>query len=221
VLQLTPFGVFALAVPLAARMGLAAAGALVYYIVLLSIVSAAFIILVLYPAAVLVGRVPLRRFARACAPAQVVAFTSRSSLAALPATIKGARDLGLPDEISSFFIPLAASMFRVGAAMVQTIGVLFVARLYDVPLSSAQLATIILTVIPTTFTVPGIPAGAVIVMAPVLQSAGVPVEGIGILVGVDTIPDMFRTMANVTGWLGGGAILSRSLSPVSKAGRSA
>ena len=211
VLRLTPLGVFALAVPLAARMGLAAAGALVYYIVLLSIVSAAFIVLVLYPAAVFLGRVPLGRFARACAPAQVVAFTSRSSLAALPATIRGARDLGLPDEIGSFFIPLAASMFRVGAAMVQTIGVLFVARLYDVTLSSAQLATIILTVIPTTFTVPGIPAGAVIVMAPVLQSAGVPVEGIGILVGVDTIPDMFRTMANVTGWVGGGAILSRSL----------
>lgn len=211
VLRFAPGGVFALAVPLAARMGLAAAGALVYYIALLSLVSAAFIIVVLYPSTVLLGRVSLGRFARAAAPAQAVAFTSRSSLAALPATIEGARDaLGLPDEIVSFFIPLAASMFRVGAAMAQVVGVLFIARLYDVPLAASQLATIILTVVLTTFSVPGVPAGAIIVMAPVLYAAHVPVEGIGVLLGVDTIPDMFRTTANVTGWLGGASILARS-----------
>ena len=215
VLRFAPLGVFALAIPLAARMGLAAAGALIYYIALLSLVSAAFIAVVLYPATVLIGRVPLGRFARAAAPAQAVAFTSRSSLAALPATIEGARDgLGLPEEIVSFFIPLAASMFRVGAAMAQVVGVLFIARLYDVPLATAQLATIVVTVVLTTFSVPGIPAGAIIVMAPVLQAAGVPVEGIGVLLGVDTIPDMFRTMANVTGWLGGGSVLARFTAPV-------
>ncbi len=215
VLQFAPIGVFALAIPLAARMGLAAAGALIYYIALLSLVSAAFIVVVLYPAAVLIGRMPLARFARAAAPAQAVAFTSRSSLAALPATIEGAREgLGLPEEIVSFFLPLAASMFRVGAAMAQVVGVLFIARLYDVPLAAPQLATIIVTVVLTTFSVPGVPAGAIIVMAPVLYAAHVPVEGIGVLLGVDTIPDMFRTMANVTGWLAGGGILARS-SPVS------
>jgi Na+/H+-dicarboxylate symporter len=210
VLRFAPIGVFALAIPLAARMGLAAAGALIYYIALLSLVSAAFIALVLYPAAVIIGRVPLARFARAAAPAQAVAFTSRSSLAALPATFEGAREgLGLPEEIVSFFLPLAASMFRVGAAMAQVVGVLFIARLYDVPLEASQLATIVVTVVLTTFSVPGVPAGAIIVMAPVLYAANVPVEGLGVLLGVDTIPDMFRTMANVTGWLGAGSILAR------------
>jgi Na+/H+-dicarboxylate symporter len=210
VLRFAPIGVFALAIPLAARMGLAAAGALVYYIALLSLVSAAFIAFVLYPATMLIGRVPLGRFSRAAAPAQAVAFTSRSSLAALPATIEGARDgLGLPEDIVSFFLPLAASMFRVGAAMAQVVGVLFIARLYDVPLHASQLATIVVTVVLTTFSVPGVPAGAIIVMAPVLYAAGVPVEGIGVLLGVDTIPDMFRTTANVTGWLGVGSILAR------------
>jgi len=213
VLRLTPIGVFALAVPLFARMGLAAAGALVYYIVLLSLVSIAFIAVVLYPAAVFVGRVPLGRFARACAPSQVVALTSRSSLAALPATYEGARALDLPEPIVTFFIPLSASMFRVGAAMAQTVAVLFLARLYGVALDVPHLATIVVTVVLTSFTVPGVPAGAIITIAPVLQSAGVPVEGIGVLIGVDTIPDMFRTMANVTGWLGGGAILARTRSP--------
>ncbi|MGE5815033.1 MAG: dicarboxylate/amino acid:cation symporter [Acidobacteriota bacterium] len=210
VLRFAPVGVFALAIPLAARMGLAAAGALIYYVVLLSLVSAAFIVLVLYPATLILGRMPLGRFSRAAAPAQAVAFTSRSSLAALPASIEGARTgLGLPEEIVSFFLPLSASMFRVGAAIAQVVGVLFIARLYAVPLHAPELATIVLTVVLTSFTVPGVPAGAIIVMTPVLYAAGVPVEGIGVLLGVDTIPDMFRTTANVTGWLGAGTILAR------------
>ncbi|RPJ64749.1 MAG: dicarboxylate/amino acid:cation symporter, partial [Acidobacteria bacterium] len=99
VLKLTPIGVFALAVPLGARMGLSAAGALVYYIGLLSVVSGAFIVVVLYPAAVLLGRVPFGRFARAAAPAQAVAFSSRASLAALPAVFEGVRKgLGWSEE---------------------------------------------------------------------------------------------------------------------------
>lgn len=210
VLKLTPLGVFALAVPLGARMGLSAAGALVYYILLLSLVSAAFIGVVLYPAAILLGGVPLSRFVKAAGAAQAVAFSSRSSLAALPATFEGTRDvLGWPEELVSFFVPLAASVFRVGGAIAQVVAVLFVARLYGVDLAVSQLATIVLTVIVTSFTIPGIPAGAIITMTPVLASAGVPVEGIGLLMGVDTIPDMFRTMANVTGWMAAGSLLAR------------
>jgi Na+/H+-dicarboxylate symporter len=210
VLRFTPFGVFALAVPLGARMGLAAAGALLYYIALLSLVSGAFILVVLYPTAIWAGRVPLKAFARAAGPAQAVAFSSRSSLAALPATIEGARaGLGWPEDLAAFFVPLAASVFRVGGAIAQIVAVLFVARLYDVPLSAAQVATIVLTVMVTSFTIPGIPAGAIITMTPVLAAAGVPVEGIGVLMGVDTIPDMFRTLANVTGWFAAGSVLAR------------
>jgi proton glutamate symport protein len=211
VLRLTPVGVFALAVPLGARMGLAAAGALVYYIGLLSLVTAVFILVCLYPAAVWLGRVPLGAFVKAAGPAQLVALASRSSLAALPATIEGARaDLGWPEEMVGFFVPLAASMFRVGGAIAQAVAVLFVARLYDVPLAPAQLATIFVTVAVTSFTIPGVPAGSIIAMTPVLAAAGVPVEGIGLLIGVDTIPDMFRTLANVTGWFAAGSILART-----------
>jgi Na+/H+-dicarboxylate symporter len=209
VLKFTPVGVFALAVPLAARVGLAAVGALLSYIVLLSAISAAFIVL-LYPVAVVMGRVPLSVFTRGAAPCQAVAFASRSSLAALPAAIEGARtELRLPDEITSFFLPLAASMFRVGGAIAQVVSVLFLARLYGIDLNPAQLATVVVTVVPTSFSIPGIPGGAIIVMAPVLASVGLPVEGIGILLGVDTISDMFRTTANVTGWLTVASILGR------------
>lgn len=217
VVKLAPIGVFALAVPLAARMGTAAAGVLAFYIVILSAVNVAFTLLVLYPSAVLFGRLPLSRFAKAAAPAQAVTFASRSSLAALPAVYEGARDmLALPENIYNFFLPLAASTFHVGGAIVQVIGVLFLARLYGIVLNPLQLATVTVAAIVTSLTVPGVPGGGVIVMAPVLASVNVPAEGIGILLAVDTIPDMFRTTANVTAWLCVVSMLSRS--PSTRAG---
>lgn len=210
ILVLAPIGVFALAVPLAARMGLAAAGALVGYIAIVSGICLLFMGLVLYPAAVLLGRVSLREFALAALPAQGIAFSSRSSLAALPAMLESVKDtLKLPPAIGSFFIPLAASMFRAGAGIGQTVGVLFIAKLYGVDLGTAQLLTIAVTSVITSFSVPGVPGGSIIVMVPVLMAAGIPIEGIGILFGVDTIPDMFRTTTNVTGHLAVAVILAR------------
>jgi proton glutamate symport protein len=210
ILAFAPIGVFALAVPLAARMGIAAAGALVTYIVIVSGICILFMGLVLYPAAVLLGRVSLREFAKAALPAQGIAFSSRSSLAALPAMLESVKDtLKLPPVIGSFFIPLAASMFRAGAGIGQTVGVLFIAKLYGVDLGTAQLLTIAVTSVITSFSVPGVPGGSILVMIPVLMSAGIPIEGIGILLGVDTIPDMFRTTTNVTGHMSAAVILAR------------
>lgn len=219
VLAAAPIGVFALAVPLAAKLGVAAAGALIGYIVATAIVLVAFAVIVLYPLAVVGGRMRLGDFARATFPAQAVAFSSRSSLAALPAMMESARSrLALPEGITNFFLPLAASTFRVGGALGITTGVLFIARLYGVELAPAQMATIVLTVVLTTFSVPGIPAGSIIVMVPVLLAAGLPVEGMGILLGVDTIPDMFRTTANVTGDMVASAVLGRGERGPTRAG---
>ncbi|MBI4545053.1 MAG: dicarboxylate/amino acid:cation symporter [Gemmatimonadetes bacterium] len=218
ILALAPVGVFALALPLAARMGAAAAGAVVYYIALVSTMCA-LAIATLYPVAAYFGRVPLRSFARASAPAQAVAISSRSSLASLPAMIEGMESrLGLPPELVRFFLPLAASTLRLGAVIGQTAGALFIARLYGVSLEPAQLATIAVTSMVTSFTVPGIPGGSIIVMVPVLLAAGLPVEGIGILLGVDTIPDMFRTTTNVTADLATLTVLGRGAGPGGRAG---
>jgi proton glutamate symport protein len=202
ILWTAPVGVFALALALVARLGASAIGALAGYVGLVVAVSIIFVVLVLYPMAAIIGKVPILEFARAALPAQAVAFSSRSSLAALPAMIETARDrLRLPEEITSFFLPLAASVYRIGAAIGQTVGVLFVAQLYGVSLGPAALASVVLTAVATSFSVPGIPGGSIVIMAPVLMAAGLPVEGIGILLGADTIPDMFRTTANVTGHL--------------------
>ena len=210
VLQLAPLGVLALALPLATRMGASAAGALAAFVATVIGITVSFAILVLYPMAVIGGRVSLRDFARAAFPAQAVAFSSRSSLAALPAMIEAARSkLGLAPEISGFFLPLAASTYRIAGALAQPTGVLFIARLYGVELTPTQLFAVVLTVVPTTFSVPGIPAGSIIVMVPVLISAGLPPEGIGVLLGIDAITDMFRTATNVTGDMAGAVVLGK------------
>jgi Na+/H+-dicarboxylate symporter len=208
VLMAAPIGVFALALALAARLGLSAAGALLGYVVVVAVMTVVFALAVLYPLASALGRMPLGTFARGALPAQAVAFSSRSSLASLPAMIESARTkLGLPEAISSFFLPLAASMYRAGASVGQTAGVVFIAHLYGVVLSPVQLASVVLTVVLTSFSVPGIPGGSIVIMAPALASAGLPAEGLGILLGVDTIPDMFRTTTNVTGQLAAGVAL--------------
>jgi Na+/H+-dicarboxylate symporter len=211
VLELAPIGVFALAVPLATRMGASAAGALAGFVAVVIAVTVSFTVLVLYPIGIVGGRVRPGEFARAILPAQLVAFTTRSSLAALPAMIEAARTkLGQPAEISGFFLPLAASTYRVAGALAQPTAVLFIARLYGVELTPTQLFAVVLTVVPTTFSVPGIPAGSIIVMVPILLGAGLPAEGIGILLGIDAITDMFRTASNVTGDMAGAVVLGRT-----------
>ena len=210
VLQLAPLGVFALALPLATRMGASAAGALAAFVATVIGITVSFAVVVLYPLAVVMGRVSLGEFARAIFPAQAVAFSSRSSLAALPAMMESARTrLGLAPEVSGFFLPLAASTYRIAGALAQPTAVLFIARLYGVELSATQLAAVVLTVVPTTFSVPGIPAGSIIVMVPILIGAGLPAEGIGVLLGIDAITDMFRTATNVTGDMVGAVVLGR------------
>jgi Na+/H+-dicarboxylate symporter len=207
VLWLAPFGVFALAAPLAARMGLAAAGALLYYVATAVVLTIGFMVLVVYPLTAALSGVSLRQFARACAPAQAVAFSSRSTMASLPAMIAASKSLDVPEHVTAFVVPLAASIFRVGSAVGQTVAVLFAAQLYGATPTTAQLAIIVITVALTTFTVPGIPGGSIVVMVPILLAANLPVEGIGVLLGADTIPDMFRTTANVTGGISAAAIL--------------
>lgn len=208
ILALAPIGVFALSFGLAARLGVSAAGLVLYYIGLVALLCAVFTLLVLYPAAALFGRRSPGVFARAVAPAQAVGLSTRSSLAALPAMLEGARGpLALPEPVSGFTIPLAATAFRVGGAVMQPLGVLFLARLYGIDLSVAQMGSVVLATVATTFSIPAVPGGTILVMLPVLTAAGIPAEGIGILLGADTIPDMARTVTNVTGSMAAATIV--------------
>ena len=209
ILDLAPIGVFALAVPLASKLGLAAAGAVIAYIVLVVLLTILAGAVLLYPIGIVGGAMSPSRFLSYCAPAQAVAFASRSSLAALPAMVESAERADLPPVVSRFVLPLAGSVYRVGAAVAMPVGVLFLARLYGATLTSAQLASMVFTVILSSFAVPGVPGGSIIAMVPVLAAVNLPIDGIGILLAVDTIPDMFRTTANVTGSLTLAAVLRK------------
>ncbi len=209
ILELAPFGVFALAVPLASKLGLAAAGAVLAYIGLVVLLTVLVGLVLLYPIGIVAGSMSPQAFMSFCAPAQAMAFASRSSLAAMPAMVASAERADVPPIVSRFILPLAASVFRVGAAVAMPVGVLFLARLYGATLSTPQLASMVFTVILSTFAVPGVPGGSIIAMVPVLAAVNLPIDGIGILLAVDTIPDMFRTTANVTGSMALAAILRR------------
>ena len=209
VLVAAPVGVFALTVPLAQRLGLAAAGAVVYYVVVVAAMCLAWSAL-MYLVAWSIGKRDLRTFARACAPAQAVALSARSSLVALPAMLEGADDeLHLPIAVRSFFLPIAAATFRTGSAIMIPLGVLFMARLYGIDVHTSQLMTIALVTVLTTFSIPGVPGGTIIVIVPVLLAANLPVAAVGILLGVDTIPDMFRTATHVTADMAAATVLAR------------
>ena len=208
VVALAPVGVCALTLALGARLGVSSLGALARYVLTLSGTLLLFTLL-LYPVVLLLGRMSVRRFAAAAAPAQAFALGSRSSLGALPLMISAARDrLGLGVASSGFVLPLAVSIFRVNVPMAWIVGVVFLGKLYGIPVTDATLLTLVMTSTLLSFSVPGIPSASLFLLAPVLVDIGLPAEGVGILIAVDVIPDMFKTLANVTSHLTAAVLVS-------------
>jgi proton glutamate symport protein len=209
IVKVAPIGVFALVLPLAARAGGSLVGAIGFYILAYSVASLVMTAL-FYPVVAIVGRIPMRRFARAALPAQLIAFSSSSSIASLPALIDSAESgLALPPRITGFVLPLAVSTFKAAAPVSWTIGALFIGWFYGVPLHAKELATIAFAAIFLAFASPGIPRGAFIMLTPLFLAIGLPAEGIGILIAVDAIPDTLATVLNVTGDLAAAAIVAR------------
>jgi Na+/H+-dicarboxylate symporter len=209
IIALAPLGVFALVLPLAAHGGIGLVGLVGFYVVVYSLASLLFAAL-LYPVAAIAGRIPVRRFARAALPAQLIAFSSSSSIASLPALVEGAeRDLELPERVSGFVLPLAVSTFHVAGPVAWTIGALFVGRFYGIELHAWQLATVAFAAIFLGFAAPGVPRGAFLMLTPLFLAIGLPADGIGILIAVDAIPDLFSTVHNVTGDLTAAVLVAR------------
>jgi proton glutamate symport protein len=194
-----PVGIFALVLPLTAHAGAALAGAIGFYIVAYSVANVA-VVLLLYPVVALVAGTPMRTFARAALPSQLIAFSSSSSVASLPALVESAeRGLGLPARVTGFVLPLAVSAFKLAAPVSWTVGALFIGWFYGVPLHAQQFATVAFAAVFLAFAAPGVPRGAFIMLTPLFLAIGLPAEGIGILIAVDAIPDTFATVLNVTG----------------------
>lgn len=208
IIVLAPIGVFALIVPTAARLGASAVGALGYYLVAVLLLSIG-LILLLYPVVAIVTGTPMARFARAVLPGQAVAFGTSSSLAALPALIEGAdRVLGMPASVRGFALPLAASTFKIASPVSKVAGALFLARLYGVDIGITQVLTLVVVSVLLSVSTPGVPHSWLIVLAPMLAAAGIPPEGVGLLMAVDVIPDMIFTTLNATGYMAAATIVA-------------
>lgn len=209
----TPVGVFALSYLLALHAGGSLAGMLGVYLLLQPIVVLLMMTL-LYLLSVTIGRTTLTRFARAVAPAQLVAISTRSSVAALPALIEGGRHhLRLPEAATSFVMPLSVSLFRISHMISPFVKLTFLAHIYGITLRPGVVVAFFVSELAFSLSSTGIPnsgGGHGYRAVPIYLAAGIPIEGIIILEAVETIPDIFDTVINVTGQMSTTTILSRA-----------
>ncbi|MCB2078280.1 MAG: cation:dicarboxylase symporter family transporter [Novosphingobium sp.] len=199
VLALAPIGVFALALGLAARSGSDAIGALAHYIVLVSSIGAA-ILVAAYVLAVTAARQRPLAFARAVLPAQAVAISTQSSLASLPAMLAGCRRLGVREESAEFVLPLAVALFRATSPAMNLAVAIYAAKLTGVAITPGMLAAGLLVASVTTLGSVSLPGTISFVasIGPIALAMGVPIEPLALLVAVEMLPDVMRTLGNVT-----------------------
>jgi Na+/H+-dicarboxylate symporter len=157
--------------------------------------------LVVYPTMLrLFARMPARRFFSAIAPAQLVAFSTSSSGATLPVTMERCeQELGVPEEVSSFVLPLGATINMDGTALYQAVAAVFISQALGMELGLTGQLTIILTALLASIGTAAVPGAGIIMLVIILESVGIPSAGIALILGVDRILDMLRTVTNVTG----------------------
>ena len=209
VLLLAPIGIFALVAPIVAQFGLGLVLAMVWFWVAVIVGLALFVAGVYLPAVAIVARVRPKRFLQAVFPSMLMGFSTTSSLATLPTMLQAAdRELHMSRSVAAFALPLGASVNRAGSALFQAVAVLFVAQLYGVPLGFGSVFQAGAAVFLASLTIASVPAASVVSLLPAFTATGLPIQGLSILIGLDRIPDMFRTMTNVTGHLTGASVIS-------------
>ena len=208
VLLLAPIGIFALVAPIVAKEGWTVVKAMGWFITAVILGVVIFISAVYIPAVAVMARLEPGRFIRAAFPSMMMGFSTTSSLATLPTMLQAAEgDLHIPRSIAGFALPLGASVNRAGSALYQAIAVLFIARWYGLPFGFAEMFTASAAVFLASLTVASVPAASVLSLLPAFTATGLPISGLSLLIGLDRIPDMFRTMTNVTGHLTGAVVV--------------
>ncbi len=200
IMLFAPFGVFGLMAQVVATQGVAVFAPLLKYMgcVVGALVLQAGLV---YPLLLLLlARLSPLQFYRRAHPAMVVAFTTSSSNATLPVSMEVAQTrLGAREAVSAFTLPLGATVNMDGTAIMQGVATVFIANVYGIELSAADFLTVLLTATLASIGTAGVPGVGLIMLSMVLLEVGLPVEGIGLVLGVDRLMDMSRTVVNITG----------------------
>ena len=219
ILMAIPVAVFALAFTETARAGGAVVGMVGLFVVLISVLLIAET-LAFYPLTALLGGVSMRRFAAAAFPAQAVAAGTRSSLATLPTLLETAKiRLGLRTHVADFVLPFSISTFKLNRAVSSLGKLLFLTHVYQIAVGPEFLLVFGGILILLSFSSPGVPSGGFLTTLPFYIAAGVPVEAVVLLRAVDAIPDIFKTIVNVTGDLSLATIVDRRVDAPAPAAR--
>jgi Na+/H+-dicarboxylate symporter len=212
VLLAGPFGVFALALGVGLHAGFSAAGTLAQYVIVVTGVTAGST-LIAYIIAVTWGGQPIGRFTTAATPVWAIAASTQSSLASLPAMLEAAlQGLKISPRIADVILPLAVAVFRFTSPVANLAVCFFVAHLYGLEPSLLQIVSAVVVAYAVSIAAVGLPGQISFIasIAPICLALGVPTEVLGILIAVEVIPDIFRTLGNVTGDLAATSILARN-----------
>ena len=199
ILQLSPIGVFCLLCPVIAENGPKVIGSLAMVLLTAYIGYLVHAVCVYSMTVKFMGGVNPLTFFKGMMPAIMFAFSSASSVGTLPLNLECTEELGASREVASFVLPLGATINMDGTAIYQGVCAVFIASCYGINLSLSQMVTIVLTATLASIGTAGVPGAGMVMLAMVLASVGLPIDGIALVAGVDRIFDMGRTTLNITG----------------------
>ncbi|RLL43936.1 dicarboxylate/amino acid:cation symporter [Oceanobacillus piezotolerans] len=208
VLKLSPIGVFALICSIIATQGIELVQNLIMYII--GLILAVIVMIFVYFLFLSLMKISPIRFWKSFLPAFGIAFGTSSSNAALPVAIENAQGpFKMKKEIASFAISLGTALKRDGACIMQGFNALFVAQLFNVEITPTLIISIMVSTVIVSFSTAGVPGAGIIMMSTVLTAAGLPLEGIAIVAGIDRLTEGFRTLLNVLGNTANAAMLDK------------
>ncbi|AXX90425.1 C4-dicarboxylate transporter [Arcobacter suis] len=208
-MKLAPYAVFGLICSITIKIGFDAISSMFMYV--FTVLFGLFLVLCFYLSIVyLVSKMKPMEFLEKIKEVQLMAFSTSSSAAVMPLSIKTAEEkLNIPPSISKFVIPLGSTINMDGTAIYQACAAIFLAQVFAIELSFFELFILAITTVGASIGTPSTPGVGIVVLATILQSIGVPIEGIALILGVDRILDMCRTTVNVTGDLTANLVMKR------------
>jgi Na+/H+-dicarboxylate symporter len=210
ILYTAPIGVFALVAPATSVLGWDLIQSLGIFILCVLVGLIIFTALIYIPLLYVLGKIPARKFFKGTMGAASVAFSTTSTAAAIPVSLEeSTKNLGVSETVADLLIPLGASMYRPGSALFQGAAIVFLANVYGVPIAVGVAGAIVFATFLVSLTVAPVPSSSVVTMAPALDSIGVPVAGLALILGIDRIPDMMRSTVNVWGQIATAALVDR------------